>query len=158
MDTLKDSSPQASFIAGLLFGLLFLAIAGLFAWIFYSYFVSTTSKVAFMDEYDRLYIKDHGVIINKEIKDGTYNFVFTYPENQNSYRSVMKVTEREYGQSNLGDKVSIFYNPADPEKWLQPKIGKMGWGGFALIISFTITFLIGAVILFHSVRGITLKR
>jgi hypothetical protein len=158
METIEGTTSQTSIITGVLVGLLLFGIAGMFAWMFYKFYISKTSRVGFVDERYRFYIKDIGTVVSKEVKDGTYNIVFTYPDRHGSYRAVKQVSRSEYEESQTGDKFSIFYNPDDPGKWLLPNRGKMGWGAVALLAPFSITFLLGMWVMIQTLRAFFASR
>jgi hypothetical protein len=152
METTESPTPRANFITGVLLGLLFLGLAGMFAWMYYQVYVSKTGKVGYIDERNRFYIKDLGTVVSKEVKDGTYNLNFPYPEKHGSYQGVKQVSQSEYEESQQGDKFSIYYNPSDPGKWLLPNRGTLGWGAVALLVVFSSTFLFGTWVMIQTVR------
>jgi hypothetical protein len=158
MEPIEGPSPHMNFITGLMVGFLFLGIAGSLAWMFYQTYISKTSKVGFADEQYRFYIKDIGTVVSKEINGDTYNIVFTYPDKQGAYQGVKQVSRSEYEESQPGDKFSIFYNPADPGKWLLPNRGKIGWGAVALLIAFSVIFLLGVFVMIQTVRAFFASR
>ncbi|MBO0798084.1 MAG: DUF3592 domain-containing protein [Blastocatellia bacterium] len=151
-ETIEGPTPHMNLIFGIFLGLLFLGIAGSLAWIFYESYISETSRVGYVDEIYRLYLKDSGTVVGKEIIDGKYTLSFTYPGQQGTYQGKKQVSRREYEEAQPGDKFSIFYNPANPAKWLLPTRGNIGWGAIALIIAFGVTFLIGLSIVIQTLR------
>jgi hypothetical protein len=153
METTVSHTSKSSIITGVLVGLLLLGLAGMFAWQYYEFYISKTSKVGFMDERNRFYIKDVGTVVSKEIKDGTYNINFTYPDKNGSYRGVKQVSQSEYEESQSGDTFSIYYNPGDPGKWLLPNRGTLGWGAVALLVPFSVTFLLGMWVMIQTARA-----
>jgi hypothetical protein len=158
MDTIENTTSQSSVIVGVLGTLILLGLAGMFAWMFYQIYISKTSKVGFVDERYRFYIKDIGTVVSKEIKDGTYNITFTYPDRHGSYQGVKQVSRSEYEESQTGDKFSIYYNPTDPGKWLLPNRGRLGWGAVALLVPFSITFLLGTWVMIQTLRAFFASR
>jgi hypothetical protein len=158
METTESPTSQSSIITGVFVGILLLGLAGMFSWMFYQFYISKTSKVGFVDERNRFYIKDIGTVVSKEIKDGTYNIIFTYPDKRGSYRGVKQISQSEYAESQPGDKFSIYYNPGDPGQWLLPSRGKMGWGAVALLVPFSITFLLGMWVTIQTARAFFASR
>ena len=134
-------------------GLMFIGLAALFAWFFYSIFISATSRFGFIDSDQQSYQKNCGTITAKEMNEEEYALIFTYPEETNIYQGRLVVSEREYSREQIGDKIPIFYGIQNPARWLPIRSGKVFWGGVVLIIAILVCFLIGATYFYRLYGG-----
>jgi hypothetical protein len=92
----------------LLKGLLLWGLAGMLAWFFYSIFINTKSKIGFIDSDRVAYRKAIATVVEKQVTQTEYELHFTYPEESNSFRSALSVSQEEFEQTQIGHKMPIF--------------------------------------------------
>jgi hypothetical protein len=109
----------------LLKGLLLWGLAGMLAWFFYSIFINTESKIGFIDSDRVAYRKAIATVVEKRATQTEYELQFTYPEESNSFRGALSVSQEEFEQAQIGHKIPIFYGIHFPQLWIPIKSGKV---------------------------------
>jgi hypothetical protein len=136
----------------LLKGLLLWGLAGMLAWFFYSIFINTKSKIGFIDSDRVAYRKAIATVVEKRITQTEYELQFTYPEESNSFRSALSVSQEEFERAQIGHKIPIFYGIHFPQLWIPIKSGKVFYLSILLISVAAVLFLIGVYMFYRAAR------
>ena len=112
-----------------LFLLLAVIMAAIFAglaWNFYQTFVRADSH-AEMVVNSRTMRKENGRVTGKQAREGQRYIEFTYTDGKQSYNGVTPVSDREFNRIGIGDRISIFYDIDQPERWAKPSYKDWGF-------------------------------
>jgi hypothetical protein len=133
-------------------GLLLWGLAGVLTWFFYSIFINAKSKIGFIDSDKVTYRKGIATVVEKRATQAKYELQFTYPEESNSFRGTLSVSQGEFDQTQIGHKVPIFYGAHFPQLWMPIKSGKVFYLSIVLIGVAAVLFLIGAFVVYRATR------
>ncbi len=95
-------------------------------WNFYRTFVSADSHAEIVVN-SRTLRKENGQVIRKQTRDGRRYIEFTYTDGKQSYNGVLPVSEQEFHRTSVGDRIPIFYDVDQPERWSLPSYKDRGF-------------------------------
>jgi hypothetical protein len=140
-------------LGGLFRGIVFLGIAGLLTWFFYSVYIDPNSRVGFIDSDQTSYVKGNGVVVEKRVTQAGRELRFTYPEDGNAYQGGLIVSQEEFDRAQIGDKIPIFYGIHYPQRWIPIRSGKIYYIGIAIAAVVVVLFLAGAFVIYRDLVG-----
>jgi hypothetical protein len=132
-------------------GIVFLGIAGLLIWFFYSVYINARSRIGFIDSDQMSYVKGSGTVVEKQVTNGGRELKFTYPEDGNAFQGVVLVSQEEFDQAKIGDKIPIFYGIHSPNLWMPIKSGKIYYLGIVVITVAVVLLLTGAFFIYRTI-------
>jgi hypothetical protein len=139
-------------------GLVLWAVAGLLTWFFYSLFVDANSNVGFIDSDKLAYRKGIATVVEKRVNQTNYELRFTYPEENNSFQGTLSVSQEEFEQAQIGQKIPIFYGVYFPRRWMPLKSGKVFYLSMLIISLATVLYLIGAYMFYRVFKSSATRR
>jgi hypothetical protein len=143
------SKPRSYLVPGL--GLW--TVAGLLTWFFYSLFVDANSKVGFIDSDKLAYRKGIATVVEKRVNQTNYELRFTYPEESNSFQGNLSVSQEEFEQAQIGQKMPIFYGIYFPRRWMPVKSGKVFYLSMLIIGLAALLYLIGTYMFYRTLKS-----
>jgi hypothetical protein len=132
-------------------GIVFLGLAGLLIWFFYSVYINARSRIGFIDSDQMSYVKGNATVVEKQVTNGGRELKFTYPEDGNAFQGVLLVSQEEFDQAQIGDKIPIFYGIHSPHLWMPIKSGKIYYIGIVVIVVAAVLFLTGAIFIYRTI-------
>jgi hypothetical protein len=140
-------------MGGLIRGIVFLGIAGLLTWFFYSVYIDPNSRVGFIDSDQTSYVKGNGAVVEKRVTQAGREVRFTYPEEGNAYQGGLFVSQEEFDRAQIGDKIPIFYGIHYPQLWIPIRSGKVYYIGIVIAAVVIVLFLTGAYFIYRGLVG-----
>jgi hypothetical protein len=131
-------------------GLVLWAVAGLLTWSFYTLFIDAKSNVGFIDSDKLAYRKGIATVVEKRVNQANYELRFTYPEESNSFQGTLSVSQQEFEQAQIGQKIPIFYGIYFPRRWMPVKSGKVLYISMLIIGLAALLYLIGAYMFYRT--------
>jgi hypothetical protein len=131
--------------------LLLWGLAAALTWVFYSIFINVKSKIGFIDSDKVAYRKGIATVVEKRATQAKYELQFTYPEESNSLRGTLSVSQEEFDQAEIGHEIPIFYGIHFPQRWIPIKSGKVFYISIVLISVAAVLFLIGAFAIYRAI-------
>jgi Protein of unknown function (DUF3592) len=121
-------------------------LAGL-VWNFYHTFVSSESHAEIVVN-ARTLRKENGQVIRKQTREGQRYIEFTYTDGKQFYNGALAVSEQEFNRTGVGDRIPIFYDIDQPEKWSLPSYKDWGFLVVAGVHIFSILLVLAFAIAF----------